>query len=135
MASEIRVWTQAVRAAADNNPGPAGSASVFAGFTFHLLRHTACSLMARAGIDAANAAERAGHTDGGALFLRRYRHLYEDEKRPQAIRLRSLCSRLWTQPDRADGRPADPLNEADSESGRTWDRTRDLPRVKRALSR
>jgi len=61
--------------------------STLDGFTFHLLRHTACSLMASAGMDPAVAAERAGHTDGGALFLRTYRHLYEAEKRSQALRL------------------------------------------------
>jgi hypothetical protein len=31
--------------------------------------------------------------------------------------------------------PDSSLNEAESADGRTWDRTRDLPRVKRALSR
>lgn len=55
----------------------------FHGFTFHLLRHTAGSLMALAGVDPAIAAERLGHTDGGALYLRTYRHLYENEKRTQ----------------------------------------------------
>ena len=39
--------------------------------------------MALAGMDPAIAADRLGHTDGGALFLRTYRHLYEHEKRPQ----------------------------------------------------
>jgi hypothetical protein len=43
--------------------------------------------MARAGMDPAVAAERAGNSDGGALFLQRYRHLYEAEKREQALRL------------------------------------------------
>jgi hypothetical protein len=32
--------------------------------------------MALAGFDPAVAAERMGHTDGGAMFLQRYRHLY-----------------------------------------------------------
>ena len=41
--------------------------------------------MASFGMDPASAAERLGHTDGGALFLRLYRHLYEGEKRVQAI--------------------------------------------------
>jgi hypothetical protein len=63
---------------------------VFEGFTFHLLRHTAGSLMAVAGMDPAVAAERMGHTDGGALFLKTYRHLYEGEKRTQANRLDAL---------------------------------------------
>ena len=92
--------------------------------------------MALAGYDPAVAAERMGHTDGGALFLRTYRHLYEGEKRTQAARLgaqvRAALDEEWTD---GDGEGRDGLNDADSESGRTWDRTRDLPRVKRALSR
>jgi hypothetical protein len=58
--------------------------SVFDGFNFHWLRHTAGSLMAVAGLDPAVASERMAHTDGGALFLSTYRHLYEGEKRVQA---------------------------------------------------
>jgi integrase len=46
---------------------------------FHDLRHTAISLQARAGISAEVIAERVGHTDGGALIRRRYRHLYPGE--------------------------------------------------------
>ena len=77
-----RVWSKAVAAAVANDP--AGERSIFKGFNFHLHRHTACSLIATAGMDPAVAAERAGDSDGGALFLRRYRHLYEAEKRTQA---------------------------------------------------
>ena len=36
--------------------------------------------------------------------------------------------------DKRPGDAAGRLNEADSESGRTWDRTRDLPRVERAIA-
>jgi hypothetical protein len=101
-----------------------------------MLRHTAGSLMAHAGMDPAAAAERMGHSDGGALFLRTYRHLYDEEKRTQATRLevfvRQTLDATWT--DR-ESDPNSSLNEAESEDGRTWDRTRDLPRVKRALSR
>lgn len=60
-----RVWRKAVEAAVKNDSGP--GPSVFDGFTFHLLRHTACSLMALAGMDPAVAAERASHIDGGAI--------------------------------------------------------------------
>ncbi len=86
---------------------------MFEGFTFHMLRHTAGSLMARAGIDPAVASERLGHTDGGALFLRTYRHLYEAEKRTQAMRLEALVraslDESWTE----DAAEADsPLNKA-----------------------
>jgi hypothetical protein len=70
------------------------------------------------------------------LFLRTYRHLYESKKRSQAQLLESLVRRhldaTWTSREED---PDSPLNEAESDDGRTWDRTRDLPRVKRALSR
>jgi integrase len=89
-----RVWAHTVHQGAardrENNRRPD---SVYDGFTFHLLRHTAGSLMALAGMDPANAAERLGHTDGGALFLRTYRHLYELEKRQQADRLGEFVER------------------------------------------
>jgi integrase len=124
-----RVWVPALRAAA-------ASDARFEGFTFHLLRHTAGSLMASSGMDPASASERLGHTDGGALFLRRYRHLYEGERRAQAERLgahvQAALDEEWTD---GDAESAEPLNQADGEGGRTWDRTRDLSRVKRALSR
>jgi hypothetical protein len=92
--------------------------------------------MASFGMDPASAAERLGQTDGGALFLRLYRHLYEGEKRRHAdaygARVQAHLDENWT----ADECQSDfPLNEADEDDGRTWDRTRDLPRVKRALSR
>jgi integrase len=119
-----RVWLKATAAAAAHD-------SAFENFDFHLLRHTAGSLMARAGMDPAAAAERMGHSDGGALFLRTYRHLYESEKRSQARLLESLVRRhlddTWTEPE---SESDSSLNEAESDDGRTWDRTRDLPRVK-----
>jgi hypothetical protein len=94
------VWLKAVKAAVKDNSPPPGRPSVYEGFMFHLLRHTACSLMAAAGMNPAVAAERAGHTDGGALFLRTYRHLYEAEKRSQALRLEAKIladlARIWT---------------------------------------
>jgi integrase len=124
-----RVWLKATAAAALRE-------SVFEDFDFHCLRHTAGSLMALAGMDPAAAAERMGHSDGGALFLRTYRHLYEAEKRPQAALLEGLVRRnldaTWTN---SEGESDSSLNEAESDDGRTWDRTRDLPRVTRALSR
>jgi integrase len=45
----------------------------------HDLRHTAISLMCKAGYRPEWVAERVGHNDGGALILRRYRHLYPNE--------------------------------------------------------
>jgi integrase len=131
-----RVWEKAITAAVKNDEPPEGRPSVFDGFTFHLLRHTAGSLMARAGMDPAVASERLGHTDGGALFLRTYRHLYEAEKREQAFRLeawiRSSLDRAWTDDAGEDGIQ---LNEAEDADGRGWDRTSDPSRVKRVLSR
>jgi integrase len=107
-----RVWVRAVAAAAMRN-------RKFEGFTFHLLRHTAGSLMASFGMDAATAAERLGHSDGGAFFLRRYRHLYEGERRTHAARLgaqvQAALDEEWTD---SDGEGPDGLNDADSESGR-----------------
>jgi hypothetical protein len=46
--------------------------------------------MALAGMDPPVAAERLEHSDGGALFSKTYRHLYEGEKREQAKRLQAL---------------------------------------------
>ena len=92
--------------------------------------------MALAGYDPAVVAERMGHTDGGALFLRTYRHLYEGEKRVNADRLDALVrASLDKEGTASPGNPEEWLNHADSGDGRTWDRTRDLSRVKRALSR
>jgi integrase len=131
-----RVWSKAIKAAAKHEQRPAGRSSVYERFTFHMLRHTAGSLMARAGMDPAVASERLGHTDGGALFLRTYRHLYEAEKRTQALRLEALVraslDESWT--DDADDADS-PLNEAAEADGRGWDRTSDPSRVKRVLSR
>jgi integrase len=123
-----RVWIPAIGHASEQD-------ARFVGFRFHWLRHTAGSLMATA-MDPATAAERLGHTDGGALFLRTYRHLYEDERRRQAdlfgARIQAQLDEAWTA---VSGESDSPLNEADEGNGRTWERTRDLPRVKRALSR
>lgn len=120
-----QVWTKAVEAAAKADREASGrTESVFDGFTFHLLRHTAGSLMALAELDPAVASERLGHTDGGALFLKTYRHLYEGEKRAQAARLDALVrermDRSWTS---TGSRVADRLGEAVSGDGRTWDRS------------
>ena len=87
------LWRDAAAAAAEHDRQEHDlEASVFESFTFHLLRHTAGSLMALAGMDPAAAAERLGHTDGGALFLKTYRHLYEGERRTQARRLEQLVT-------------------------------------------
>jgi hypothetical protein len=54
---------------------------VVADFRFHWLRHTAISLMCRAGMKPELIAQRVGHSDGGALIYRRYRHLFPSELR------------------------------------------------------
>ena len=96
-----RVWVKSVKAAARSDRETSGrSSSVFEGFDLHWLRHTAGSLMAVAGLDPAVASERMGHTDGGSLFLKTYRHLYEGERRVQAGRLeahvRARLDGTWT---------------------------------------
>jgi integrase len=58
-----------------------GRTTVVADFRFHWLRHTAISLMARAGMKAELISERVGHNDGGALIYRRYRDLFPTEVR------------------------------------------------------
>lgn len=88
-----RAWVPAVEAAIADAVEHGRDPSAFEGFTFHLLRHTAGSLMALAGMDPPVAAERLGHTDGGALFLRTYRHLYDDERKRQVAKLGRLVER------------------------------------------
>lgn len=58
---------------------PARNSAGLKGFKFHWLRHTAISLMAQAGMKPEVIAERVGHSDGGALIFRRYRHLFPSE--------------------------------------------------------
>ncbi len=60
------------------------------GLRFHDLRHTAISLQARAGYRPEWIAERVGHSDGGALILRNYRHLYPSEMTAAAPSLDAL---------------------------------------------
>jgi integrase len=122
-----RVWVRAVEAAAKNDPNKRDDgSSVFDSFTFHLLRHTAASLMALAGMDPAVAAERLEHSDGGALFHKTYRHLYEREKREQAMKLETLVRTELDEEGTSDGRePREGRSQAVSEDGRYWARTSD----------
>jgi len=131
-----RVWVRGVKAAAKHDDKKAeGAPSVFEGFTFHLLRHTAASLMALAGMDPAVAAERLEHSDGGALFHKTYRHLYEGEKRAQANRLEALVQAELDKEGTAGGEePREGRNQADSEDGRYWARTSDPQLVELVLS-
>lgn len=58
----------------------------------HWLRHTAISLMARAGIPPEVIAIRVGHSDGGALIMRRYRHVYPSEIADTVARIDTLLA-------------------------------------------
>jgi integrase len=131
-----RAWLRGVEAAAKNDVhASAGGSSVFDGFTFHMLRHTAASLMALAGMDPAVAAERLEHSDGGALFHKTYRHLYEGEKREQAKRLEALVRAELDEEGTTDGPvPGEGLGQTDSENGRYWARTSDPQLVELVLS-
>jgi integrase len=66
--------------------------TVFDGLHVHDLRHTAISLMCRAGYRPEWVAERVGHNDGGALILRNYRHLYPSEMSTVAPNLDALLA-------------------------------------------
>jgi integrase len=65
---------------------PATVSAGHEGLTFHMLRHSAISLMCLAGMRPEHIAAQVGHVDGGALILRRYRHLY-DQEREEAVAL------------------------------------------------
>jgi integrase len=131
-----RVWLRSVEAAIKNDPNKRDDAlSIFEGFTFHMLRHTAASLMALAGIDAAVAAERLEHSDGGALFHKTYRHLYEGEKRTQANRLQTLVQDALDEEGTTAALEAqNPRASGGSVSGRYWARTSDPQLVELVLS-
>jgi integrase len=58
--------------------------------TFHDLRHGFVSLMAKAGVHPTVIARLVGHADGGALLMRRYRHLFPDETRAAVAKLDQL---------------------------------------------
>jgi integrase len=74
------------------DPAPP-SASVYRGVTFHSLRHSFISMMAAAGAHPSVIAQQVGHADGGALVLRRYRHLFPQEGRAAADRLDAYLQR------------------------------------------
>ncbi|MFL5962140.1 MAG: tyrosine-type recombinase/integrase [Gaiellaceae bacterium] len=122
-----RVWVRTVEAAVKNGLDRREDApSIFEGFTFHMLRHTAASLMAHAGMDATAAAERVEHSDGGALFHKIYRHLYEGEKRTQANRLQTLVQDALDEEGTAEDREAqNPRASEGFVDGRYWARTSD----------
>jgi integrase len=71
---------------------PAVEATEYDSPPFHTLRHTAISPMCRAGYRPEWVAERVGHSDGGALVLKRYRHLYPSESYAAAPSLDALVA-------------------------------------------
>lgn len=77
------VWLPALLSAdlAHKEKNDKGELVTVADFKFHWLRHTAISLMARAGMKPELIADRVGHSDGGALIYRTYRHLFPSEVR------------------------------------------------------
>lgn len=58
---------------------------------FHDLRHLHVSLLNKAGVDARTIADRIGHTDP-AFTLKRYAHVFEDQRKAAAIPLLRLLS-------------------------------------------
>ncbi len=68
---------------------PAARAAGIPELTFHDLRHTGASLMIAAGCHVKVIAEQMGHSDGGALVLQRYGHLYKGARRSAAMALES----------------------------------------------
>ena len=66
---------------------PAVQAAGLVGFTFHDLRHSFASLLVAANVHPKLAATLMGHSDGGALFLKRYSHLYAGAGREAAAAL------------------------------------------------
>ena len=90
------IWLPALLAAglAHEQTNAGGRTIVVADFRFHWLRHTAISLMARAGMKPELIAERVGHRDGGGLIYRRYRHVFPSEVRDAVGLLDALVSAL-----------------------------------------
>jgi integrase len=64
---------------------------VFSHLRFHDLRHMHVSLLNKAGVDARTIADRIGHTDA-AFTLKRYAHVFEDQRKAAAIPLQTLLS-------------------------------------------
>jgi integrase len=98
------IWLPALLAAglAHEQMNAHGRTLIVADFRFHWLRHTAISLMARAGMKPELIAERVGHRDGGGLIYRRYRHLFPSEVRDAVGLLDSFVSDARAS-DAADG--------------------------------
>jgi integrase len=64
---------------------------------FHDLRHMHVSLLNKAGVDARTIADRIGHTDA-AFTIKRYAHVFEDQRKAAAIPLLRLLSTPKSEP-------------------------------------
>jgi integrase len=78
-----KVWQPARELAAASWAAAGGAASVFDDLRPHDLRHTAATLMRRAGFDPELAALRLGHADAGWLLMTVYNHPEVDELQQQ----------------------------------------------------
>ncbi len=65
---------------------------VLAKIRFHDFRHMHVSLLNKAGVDARTIADRIGHTDP-SFTLKRYAHVFEDQRKAAAIPLLTLLSK------------------------------------------
>jgi integrase len=65
---------------------------------FHDLRHMHVSLLNKVGMDARTIADRIGHTDP-AFTIRRYAHVFEEQRRAAAIPLLELLSPRSDEPN------------------------------------
>lgn len=110
-----RVWTPAVLLAAESwdviagtrYPFDDGTGSKTARLRPHDLRHTAATLMRKAGVEVDVAAARLGHKDGGWLYLTLYNHPDPDEAR-EAL-MAAAGSGLLSRPTAAPVPPANVL--------------------------
>lgn len=73
---------------------PATRAVGLDGVTFHSLRHSFISMMAASGAHPSLIAAQVGHSDGGALVLKRYRHLFPQEGKAAAARFDAYLKAL-----------------------------------------
>jgi len=116
------------------------AAGLPAGFHFHDLRHTYAALMIRAGAEAKYLQAQMGHSSIRTTYDD-YGHLFPNANRAVLGAFDELTR--TKRPTIAPSPDAEQLSLDDeidgiaggSGNGRAWDRTRDLPRVKRALSR
>jgi len=110
------------------------------GFHFHDLRHTYAALIIRAGAEPKYLQAQMGHSSIRTTYDE-YGHLFPNANRGVLVAFDALTRKNCPTIAPPDGPEQLSLDNATGPfagtfaDGRTWDRTRDLPRVKRALSR